>query len=187
MVDDLTKNAEALDYKIKHSDLDGIDINNICLCFGLLVKQLAAKDAEIASWIADRDRWIARYEGLQACLKAKDARIHELEQLAIEQHIISRFAGNREWGISLWKEYQSVPEYKKECEQYRLQAAKELAIQASQLASYLDRLEAAFLDSKKSELYFREYSKRGDVTLPDAYERSTREAQEALDKLRSGN
>jgi hypothetical protein len=54
----------------------------------------------------------------------------------------------------------------------------------SQADSYLEELENAFLDAKKGELYFREYSKRGDITLPDAYDRAKKEARDALDKIR---
>jgi len=44
-----------------------------------LGKSLAAKDAEIASWIEDRDIWIARFKAVNERDMAKEARIEELE------------------------------------------------------------------------------------------------------------
>ena len=59
-------------------------------------------------------------------------------------------------------------------------------VRESEQKAYIERLEAAFLDARKGELYFREYSRRGDVELPDAYDRSKQEAQVALEKIRRG-
>jgi hypothetical protein len=53
--------------------------------------------------------------------------------------------------------------------------------------AYVKRLEAAYLDAKKAELYFREYSRRPDMQLGDAYEAADKEAQDALAKIRIGN
>ena len=91
--------------------------------------------------------WVLRTGLAERQLVAKDARIAELEQIAIDLKAVSYFvnfqAREQVFGLQP-KEIQ---------DKYRDRAAKELNLQVAQEAGYVDRLEEAFVEEVTDALW----------------------------------
>jgi len=180
MSDDILQKAEELDRKIKTTELDGIDRNEINLCFGLLIVEIKRL----------RDR----------CWKAK-ARIAELEQIAIKHLAWAKFVEAEMDAIPQGKNYE---EYRAK---YERVAAKELFLECRYPDPVGEELTIAYmLGGKKSDERLKvliEYVARLEkeflrVYFTYKYHKNQRsgkeyveadinaEAQVALDKIREG-
>jgi hypothetical protein len=166
-----------------------------------MIKELVT---EVKRLHTECDQWIKRYEGLQADLNAKDiaiqsleyrnhkwqddfntqdARIHALEQIAIEERVklivINGYCPNRtpiknslihKCDKTVICNYETCP-----CINiFRERAVKELDLDTSQAASYLARLEDDYLSWVRE--YYRDLGE----------ERAIAESQATLAKIREG-
>ena len=143
-------------------------------CRMAAAEQLSTKEAEITSWIADRDQWIARYEDASDELaKWRQIAIDERCKAIMLLEKLKDVANNPDWqtrGLSLTHD------------EYMRQAAKELDLQISQEAGYLDRLEKEFLDLYPyAEIGWSQHGYPIEFS-----EEERQEARDALDKIRAG-
>lgn len=130
MGDDILKRAKSLDKKIKTSEIDGIDVNEICLCFGLLVAECERLRGELrdtderASWHMEEENW----------LRGELAR---LQKIAIEETARRLYPFNMPiWGNLPEEDFEKLMFYGTERlhgkRYYREQAARELGIESTE-------------------------------------------------------
>lgn len=203
-MNDILQEAERLDRKIKTKDLDGIDINEICICFGLQVAEIKRLREENEAAISEvrnakdhvllmhdrltipvqkMNRAIIEARDLKKQIAAKDIELVRWQKIATDLKAERiQDANSGDFIDASGNHFFQVMDIEK-C---REQTAKELQLQVTQESNYIDRLERGLLEAEYRSTRYEDCLTRGvDCDKRDGeYQRM---AQAALTKIRGAS